>query len=121
MIEIGTPAPRTATFLARLRSSQRPRYGTLQTVTEIVRSLLTAVRPANTRRMTLDDVPQTDDPTCYPGNERGAAMKRWLGWVSLLVLLFAVAMNMAHIGSSWLWTGVIAAAVLIILSTRKPS
>ncbi len=73
--------------------------------------------------MTLDDILRTDDSTCCPGTNGGAAMKRLLGWVFLLLLLFAVAMNMAHIGSSWLWTGVIVVAVaaLIYVSTRKPS
>jgi hypothetical protein len=72
--------------------------------------------------MTLDDIPQADDAICRPGTNGGAAMKRLLGWVFLLLLLFAVAMNMAHIGSSWLWTGVMVVALaLIYVSTRKPS
>ena len=56
------------------------------------------------------------------GERTGAAMKRSLGWVFFLLLLFAVAMNMAHIGSNWLWIGVIVVALaLIYVSTRKPS
>jgi hypothetical protein len=48
-------------------------------------------------------------------------MKRLLRWGSFLLLLFAVAMNMAHIGSSWLWTGVIVVAMasLLYISTRE--
>jgi hypothetical protein len=36
--------------------------------------------------------------------------RRWLGWVPVAIVLFAVSMNMAHIGSEWLWTAVIVVA-----------
>ncbi len=48
-------------------------------------------------------------------------MRRGLQWTALAVMLFAVSMNMAHIGSEWLWTVIIVAAgALILILQRKP-
>lgn len=45
--------------------------------------------------------------------------RRWLGWVAVAIMLFAVSMNMAHIGSEWLWTAMILVAVISILVLRR--
>ncbi len=48
-------------------------------------------------------------------------MRRGLQWTALAVMLFAVSMNMGHIGSEWLWTVIIVAAgALILILQRKP-
>ncbi len=31
-------------------------------------------------------------------------MKTWFRWAAFLLILFAIAMQAAHIGSIWLWT-----------------
>jgi hypothetical protein len=45
--------------------------------------------------------------------------RRWLGWVFVAMMLFAFSMNMAHIGSEWLWTAVIAVAGVSILVLQR--
>lgn len=49
--------------------------------------------------------------------------RRWLPLVPVAVMLFALSMNMAHIGSDWLWSAVVAvaaaAAVLIYFLQRE--
>ena len=48
-------------------------------------------------------------------------MKTWFRWVAFLLILFAFAMQVAHIGSIWLWTAVYAVAVaLMIVGQLKP-
>ena len=46
-------------------------------------------------------------------------MRRWLKWVPVAIVLFAVSMNMAHIGSEWLWTAVIVVAAASTLVLRR--
>jgi branched-subunit amino acid transport protein len=49
---------------------------------------------------------------------------RWLAWVPVAMILFALSMNMAHIGSEWLWTAVAlvaaVAAASIYFLRREP-
>ncbi len=49
--------------------------------------------------------------------------RRWLPLVPVAVMLFALSMNMAHIGSDWLWSAVVAvaaaAAALIYFLQRE--
>ena len=47
--------------------------------------------------------------------------RRWLGWVFVALMLFAVSMNMTHIGSEWLWIAVIAVSLASILVLQRKS
>jgi len=50
--------------------------------------------------------------------------RRWLPWVPVAIMLLAFSMNLAHIGSEWLWAAVMAvaaaAAALIYFVRREP-
>ena len=48
-------------------------------------------------------------------------MKTWFRWVAFVLILFAIAMQAAHIGSIWLWAAVyVVAAALMIVGQPKP-
>ena len=48
-------------------------------------------------------------------------MKTWFRWVAFLLILFAIAMQAAHLGSIWLWAAVYAVAIaLMIVGQPKP-
>jgi peptidoglycan/LPS O-acetylase OafA/YrhL len=48
-------------------------------------------------------------------------MKTWFRWAAFLLILFAIAMQAAHIGSIWLWAAVYVVAIaLMIVGQPKP-
>ena len=58
-------------------------------------------------------MPQADHLTCCAGTK--AVMKRLLPWIAPLLILLCVAMEAAHTGSIWLWTGVTVVAVALMI------